>query len=411
MKRGKGALIWLDRSQQWAWRGWVMLEGERVRKQLALGTTVRSVAKAKAARIVAGGIAPEEQASRPETFSEAAERIVNRQRDEGLVSWRIRMARIRNWINPVCGQVQVDKINADHIRDVLAAAHAAGLKKATLEHLRADCSVVMGELWRANAVAENVVAKVRVPRNAHVDDRRRIVPTDHELMQLIASGQVSPELQVAVLLARTIGGQRTSDLMAADWSRVDRANWKLFDVVRPKTGASDTHEIPDMTAPILESWWHASGKPASGPLFPVRKGSRQGERKIKVCWAGALRDALWIADVGRPASGSPSALEGRLRPSTGLSKEDCLLQTDTARTRRTGFHQIRRAYVTATHRVELDPAMQMRLASHASWAVHQGYIEAEQVLSLPDKALPSFAITESMTARIRMLNSTEAARG
>jgi integrase len=401
-KRGQGTLVWLDISQEWAWRGHVTIEGERVRKQHRLGTSVRSVAAAKVAKLLAGDEATASAPAAVETFSAAAERVVERQRLEGLVSWRIRLARIKRWLVPVFGQVRVDKVTRDHVRDALLRAHGEGKQKGTLMHIRSDASAVFNDLQESRLVTENVARGVRLPKDAKLDKRRRVIPTDAELLQLIACPRVSPELQVAVMFARTIGGARTSDMLAADWSHADREQWLTIEVRRTKTDTLDTHAIPEITRPLLEAWWHQSGRPERGPIFPARSGPRQGERRIAgtFTWAETLRDAFWAADVGRPMPGSPSALAGKLTPSTGLARSDCLLQTDTERTRKTGMHAIRAAYVTATHRVPLDLMQQMRLAAHTTVKSHMRYVEVEEVLRLPEGALPAISSPESLPERI-----------
>jgi integrase len=68
-----------------------------------------------------------------------------------------------------------------------------------------------------------VARKVRVPKGAPVDERRRLVLTDEEFDALMASDAMSAELAAMAFTSRTFGGMRTSDLHAWDWKHDDLA--------------------------------------------------------------------------------------------------------------------------------------------------------------------------------------------
>jgi integrase len=75
-------------------------------------------------------------------------------------------------------------------------------------------------------------------------------------------------------------------------------------VPRPKTKSTDWLTLPEVLLPVLQAWWHAKGRPTSGPVFPTRKGNRAGERKRgKISYAKRLREALWQAGIVRPLTG------------------------------------------------------------------------------------------------------------
>lgn len=82
---------------------------------------------------------------------------------------------------------------------------------------------MLDDLWRDEVIAENPAKRVRVPKGAHVDGRKRIILTDAEFNAFMACPDVTPELHTMAIVSRTFGGMRTSDLHAWDWSHVDTA--------------------------------------------------------------------------------------------------------------------------------------------------------------------------------------------
>ena len=65
-----------------------VVDGERVRVCRPLETDNKSVARIKLARLLGSeGALSNDEAARPETFEEAAVRIVGGQRAEGLTTW------------------------------------------------------------------------------------------------------------------------------------------------------------------------------------------------------------------------------------------------------------------------------------------------------------------------------------
>lgn len=390
----RGGLQWLPASQQYAWRGWVIENGLVVRREFKTGETLDTLAMARAERIIYGGAAPA-KAKEVETFRLAAERIVARQGDEGMASAKKRRSRFERWIFPVFGHLRIDGVEPQHLREMLARAMKAGRSKSTLDHLRDDCSSILGELWRDGALAENVALKVQLPKGAKEDKRPRVVPSDAEVLQLL-SYRGFPELHVAIICSREIGGQRTSDLLVgADWANIDTTHWTTWRVHRPKTDTWDEHSISAFAARVLESWWHSLGRPASGPVFPVRRGKRQGQRKSgDNSWAKVTREAFWRAGVRRPLPGYELAKTDTER------RKLCAMQVDTAVSRKVEFHSTRRAYITALRRVNVDPSLSMKLAGHTEWRTHMRYDERGKVLVPPNEALLPISASGSLHSGI-----------
>lgn len=404
---GKGSLEWLD-SQQWGWHGWLEVDGVKVRRHIALGTDLVSVARAKAEQVRTGGRLPEPAAAQaPETFAEAALRIVERQKAEGKVVWKQRLARLERYIFPAFGQLRVDHVRAEHIREMLFEALKQGLGKSTLDHLRDDCSVVLKRLWRDDRIKENCALKVELPEGAHEDTRQHSIPTDEELLKLLPCELVDREVLAFAFCSRVVGGQRTSDmLIGADWENVNTRTWDVWRVYRPKTKTWDQHAIHPLAGALLRDWWEFSGRPVSGPLFPVRVGKRKGERrKPGSCFAERLREAFWVAGIRRPLPGYEQAKTNAER------RKLCAFQVDTKTTRRLGAHDLRRAYVTAVNRAGAPAALSMQLAGHSGWSTHQRYIGRDVVLQVPEAAVPKVSSPISLTAPLAIASVEQGSSG
>lgn len=423
----RGSLFWLERSQQWAWRGYVVREGVVVRDQIALGVRGKeAIGWAKAEQIVCNGAEPPTPAKkeRPETFEEAARRIVAVQAAQGIKEamptgklkgddtcvedTSPRMRRLRRWAFPHIGRMWVTLIESDQIDEILANAVKAGKAKSTVDHIRDDLSTIFRSLHKSKRVGDNPVALVSVPANAKEDKRKRIVLTDHEFSRFMACPEVDEELHTLALVSRALGGMRTSDLHAWDWSFIDTESWSQGLVARPKTGTIDEHVIPEVVVPILRAWWDLSGRPRSGPVFPARKGLRVGEQKKRgTSYADRLRKALWAAGITRPMPGFDelqARIERQVERAIGKVQRAairragdkelrklCYIQTASARFKPVDFHSFRRAYVTAVQKATQDLAASMRLAGHTDTKTHLGYRAHDEVLRLPDGALPNLA--------------------
>src|SRR4051812_26606695 len=103
-KQQTGQLIWKE-GLGWYGRYYANVEGERVRVCRALHTENKSVARRKLAKLIAAGNVSSQEAQRPETFREAAERVVEEQRAKGMASWKDRQHRLRAYILPRIGSL------------------------------------------------------------------------------------------------------------------------------------------------------------------------------------------------------------------------------------------------------------------------------------------------------------------
>ncbi len=370
---------------------------------VALGTDNKAVARRKLARLLkAEGPAAAEAAAQIESFELAARAIVQAQAEDGLKSWKDRVRRLTAWAFPAFGQIAVNAVRPPHVQDALDACCKAGKSRRTVMHLLVDISTVLDELWRQELIPENVARKVRVPKNARVDRRERVILTDVEFGQFMACADVSAELHVMALTSRTLGGMRTSDLHAWDWSHVDTLTWADAHIPRPKTKSCDRIALPGQLVPVLQAWRESHGRSVSGPVFPVRRGPRAGERKRgKISYAASLRDALWRAGVVRPLLGFAEAVrdwseasaahrsESTLAAAEARARRLCLIQAGSVDLKPVDFHSFRRSYNTGLANAGVNVQTAMRLAGHKNASTHMRYVLIAETLETPAAALPN----------------------
>jgi integrase len=419
----KGSLYWTKSG--WRARLTVDVDGVAIQKSVDLGTMSKAVARIKLRRLVASNPEPEVlalEAARQETTAEAIRRIVKRQGDEGLKTWPERLRRLERYVVPELGATPVDQVRPGDIRELLEAAGEAGLSKQSVQHLKNDLGGVFGALWRDEVINENPVARVKLPKGLRSDRRPRVILNDVEFARFAAWPGVPERLYLMALVSRSFGGMRTSDLHAWDWSHVDVERWLTAKVYRPKTDGDDEDdvvlaelEVPEMVATPLEAWWTQKGKPRSGPVFPVAKGKRAGERQGKRSHVRELRRCLWEAGVHRPLPGFDDALkalhaaeqklsdlragkargevrEGQRARLAAIEAAQALdaIQAPTERSRPADFHSFRRAFNTALAAVGMNVQQAMALAGHRDARTHMRYVDLVQrgALPVPEAALP-----------------------
>lgn len=425
----KGQLIW--RPSGWYGRYYAWADGERVRVTRALGTTIKAVARRKLARLIAENQTAPAEARRVETFEEAARRIVAAQAEGGMrtASWRLR--RLEAYVFGALGPMDPATIRASHVRAVLEAARDAGKARDTLLHIKHDISAVLGDLWRAELIAENVTARVKAPEALPAvtlrSKKERAVLTDDELARYLAwehpeesERMIVLERQVMACVARMFGGLRTSDLHALAWDgfdlpRVldDGATVGGFETgIAPrrkgaglaKGGRPQRLAVPEMLRAILRDWWERNGQPRSGLVFPTRRGRQPGEARKHSTHAAAFRRDLRRA-FGIDALEEVQIVRRDGRPSTrlvwkearALSERERELLEETEWTRPVDFHSWRRAFNQALADAGVNAQQAQALAGHSSMAAHERYLRnSGKLRELPEAALPRLTVGYSM---------------
>jgi integrase len=295
------------------------------------------------------------------------------------------------------GPLQPRSVSPDIIESVLLACVEKGLSPKSLDHVRGEISKLLKSARKQKLITDNPMELVETPVVA-ADERVRAQLTDDEFVrwalfpsttdfsaveneQRIAKGEqplISREIQTMGILARTIGGLRASDCHALTWERVDLESRRIT-IYRPKVSKKkarlDEYEIPEPVIPFLLRWWDDHGQPTTGPVFPACRagytGSARwaGEHKVRTGYSAKLRRDLLTA---------------------GITRHE--LHHETATSLPVGFHDFRRAFVSALRRANVDARTAMALASHKSWAVHQGYDTASRgPMVIPGAAVPLLA--------------------
>ncbi|HKY37157.1 MAG TPA: hypothetical protein VJN18_14530 [Polyangiaceae bacterium] len=417
-KQQEGQLIWKE-GRGWYGRYYATIDGERVRVCRALKTHNKAVARRKLARLIAEGNVASEEAQRPETFEEAARRIVDAQKAAGMVTWKDRLRRLEVHAFATVGKMLPGEVRAAHVRGILEEARDGGGARESLKHLRGDMSTVLGDLWRAEEIDENVVERVEVPEAlpavVEASKRERAVLTDDELVQYLAWQHPQPRFRGAVLerqtmacVARMFGGLRTSDLHAVRWESFDVAGGAFAWGYAPrkkgsrlsKGGKPQLLTVPAMLRPILADWWQRQGRPTAGVIFPKRRGDEAIERKArkKMSHAKALRGDLGRAfglelwhETGTDRKGNPV---GFWEPGREPTQREIMLLTDTDQTARVDFHSFRRHFNQALADAGVNAQQAQALAGHSSLAAHERYLKnTSKARTIPDEALPALGVS------------------
>jgi integrase len=295
---------------------------------------------------------------------------------------------------PYIGPMPVNEVRKLDCKRVLdAATEARGkrtgepLKRETIDYLKRLLVRFFNALESDEVIPSNPMRLVKMPE-VKADKRRRTRLTDDEYSALLSAPiDFAPtiktglpsvreveffELKVVAFTARTLGGARAAECLRWTWDMVDRPGFESCRLARAKGGDVQELVFPETLRPFLSGWWLASGSPDRGPVFPVSRGKRKGEARGKSNLAGRFRRALLRAGVTRHE-----------------------VHNDTPFSKRTDFHTLRRAYVSALAKMGANEATSMALAHHHDSSVHQRY-QLEQIQAVPLAALPQVTLPDDV---------------
>ncbi len=377
-----GQLVW----KASGWRGRVRIpqpDGTTKRTLIDLGTTNKGVAARHLKRLIRdigrgevnGADAAADVARSGITVSDFATEHYARRESLGVKTWRDEKRWFTRYVEAHIGKSELGHVEATDITDLVLEAVKAGRPAESLKKIRVECMRLFRGARKAKLIASSPVDDAEAPK-LKARKLTRTLLTDEEFVKYVThpheqpwsrkSGKVDFEIKVRAIIARTIGGARTSDENALDWTDFDLVDFALARMYRPKTDAEDVYEVPEVARSFVREWWALAGCPTKGPVFPIRKGARAGQRRGKDSFAHRYRRDLLIAGVDRFE-----------------------LHTDTERTRRTDFHSFRRSFATALRRAKVDAREAMRLTAHTSYETHQGYVQDDgPILAPPAAALP-----------------------
>lgn len=398
-----GSLVWTKTG--WAARVTTTVDGERVRMQRQLGTTNKLAAQRKLERLLASEAPAQVESVPAETFQQASERVNARRVTDGVRCASDELARLRLYAFPALSNTPVAAVTSADVNAALDFCKSQGKSRQTVAHLRQAIRIVFDALRREGEIATNPVDDAAMPRFRAEVRKERAVLTDEELgVYLAYSHPVEHwrmpilERQVMACIARCFGGLRTGDLHALDWSAFDVAQggFEWGWAPRRKTKRPQLLEVPEMLRPILCDWWERAGRPASGLVFPARRGKRAGEVKLKVSHADAFRRDL------RRAFGVETwnAKTGRFETVRELTRRERELFEETGHTLPADFHSWRRAFTQALADADVNAQQATALAGHASLSAHARYLASSGKLrKVPEAALPGVLALSAPNSR------------
>jgi integrase len=425
-KRGperKGSLYWTKSG--WRARLRVDVDGEVIHKSFDLDTHDKQVARIKLRKLVKQNKPPvelETEAKALETFMEAAERIVN----ESVIQTKgARLGRLRLHAFPALGSKRVNEITAGDVRELLNDYADKGASKQSCIHLRNDISAVLGELWRNDMLPEKICAKVRIPKQAKVDNRERAVLREDELVLYLAWSHPEAKKQPAVLERQTaacvswfFGGLRWSDIRVIRWEafETEQGRFGYGWAPRKKSARPQALIVPEVLRPILRDYWERAGRPTSGLVFPVRKGKRAGEERKPASIARYLRRDLRRAfgleiPQAVPLQRSNGRRDTRIRwirdPAREMTTRERELFEPTQFTRPVDFHSFRRAFKQGLVDADIDVQRSMKLSGATDLAAHARYVRnTSKPALIPSAALPQLSMSHAQFG-----NPTECSNG
>ncbi len=295
------------------------------------------------------------------------------------------------------GHLPVRDVRPRHVREVLQAAQARGLRQKTLAYIRGALRRLFASAVEDELAEHNPVAHVRTPKTGEVRKERTLL-SDEEFVRFVSCAEVDLEMRMLSLAARCEGGMRTGDLHHWDWSMIDREHFAECFIPRSKTRRPQQLEIPSVLAPYLRQWWEQAGRPEAGPVFPVRTGRRAGERKRpENSYAKRLRRCLVQAAIFReppievPATrkGMRSDLGQKALGTTLAPNPRDPLYFETEVSLPVDFHSFRRAFASGLAEAGVNVQHAMHLTAHSDPRVHSLYIARTAAMrSIPLEALP-----------------------
>src|SRR5580658_3581393 len=260
----------------------VSADGEKrtERPLFALGTSDESLAKRKLARLVAlmaaGREVPDAVAGTDaaESFKDYAEGWPEERKMRGVTSRVDERGWLEREVFRAIGKLPLCDVRPVHVRGILKQTAAKGLKRTSVRHVRGVMSRIFRSACEEELIESDPTQFVKVPKMREVK-KPRITLTDTEFANFVSYPEADLELRMMSLVARCEGGMRTSDLLW-DWAQIDRESFAECTVPRAKTLTPQVLTIPEILAPFLQAWWEGQEKPASGPVFPARRGRHAG---------------------------------------------------------------------------------------------------------------------------------------
>jgi integrase len=375
-------------------------DGRAVRDRYNLDTTDRPTAERRKVKLLAdlaAGRTVDEasvRAGAPDTVKAYADSIGERLSEGDRANLRLHVL-------PGLGSMFLSDVQPAHVKAVRDKVIAAKVRRGTAGKVLGAARRLFAGAVEDELLEQNPASDVRLPKQRGADReivKPRAILTDPEIVRFLMCEDADLEVRTLAAVSRMEGGMRTSDLHAWTWSMLDLDAFASCTIPRTKTAEPTVLEVPEMLRPVLRGWWERAGRPVAGPVFPVRKGDRAGERKARAnSYAERLRRELFRAGVVRLSpvevplrrQGQRSDLgkqPGSTMPAPN-PRDPLYFETDTSLP--VDFHSFRRAFNTALAVAGVNVQKAMKLAGHSDAATHMRYVmAAPEMRQIPDAALP-----------------------
>ncbi|MHB8681561.1 MAG: tyrosine-type recombinase/integrase [Acidimicrobiales bacterium] len=123
---------------------------------------------------------------------------------------------IRGWISPALGRLELRKVRAEHVEDLLLDMQRQGLAKNSMVRVRSTFSMALDQAVRRGLVERNVATLAIVPRGPKREGRSL---TYEQVLRLFAASK-GDRLETLVIMGVLLG-LRPGELAGLRWDSVD----------------------------------------------------------------------------------------------------------------------------------------------------------------------------------------------
>jgi integrase len=276
-------------------------EIHRIRQRIELGSSAEIRSEASARRLADAWLArhrPHElRAGTSTTFAQVAERFLRLVvRGMGESSQASYTGTIRNHLIPHLAAIEVNRLTAEQLQELMIRLSRSGLKRGTVGKVRSVAKQVLRHAAAARIdVAEIDWRLVRAPRDEGPPrEVRYIKPSELQAILAAAEKETRPLLAIMGYL-----GLRVSEVLALHWRDIDLAAGELtvrqslgrggLKATKTRTSAA-TLPLPPPLLDILAAFQGAQARDPSALLFTSTRGTPRNSDNLRSRqWARLLK--------------------------------------------------------------------------------------------------------------------------